>query len=320
VIDNYWDIWFATELLLSFEKRRKWKYHFRIFTDNKQIVSDFFEKNNEYLPSFEIAPLDESSIQWLSSIVFLLFHFPIPKITDRERHLILRIDYLSFDPIWVENNGKEHILSTPDVPIIEIIPSLFWSWTIDPFLPAIPSRDSFLKRFSLPQELQLKKWISLFTYHETFQKIDFSHISSDWIIFVLGWDQKIEHPQVVYLPFLSIADFHTLIALSDFNFVRWEESALAAMKFWKPFLWDMYKWHGWFSYEISTQFLDFFEFSELYRKIHLDYNCGKDLIRIQDIIHVLEVEQCFQRRNELHEDISLVETLEKYIDRFYFSL
>lgn len=60
----------------------------------------------------------------LSELAFSLFHAPIPD--DRffaKRSLVLRIDYLSFDPTWVTYNLREHIESTGDRQIIEIIPS-----------------------------------------------------------------------------------------------------------------------------------------------------------------------------------------------------
>ncbi len=322
VIDNFGDVGFATELLLSFEKWAPWKYHFRLFTDNVETVSRFLENNSEYLPSYEVFSLSDAYTREQSLVIFLLFHFPIPKIRDDRSHIILRVDYLSFDSFWVKNNGKEHILSTPRIPIIEIIPSFLntGAWLLNPFLPKVPSREAFLDTVHLPQELKHKRWIMLFAYHETFQKIDLSHISHDDIVFVLGRESIGEHPQIYTLPFQSIASFHTLLSLSDINLVRWEESALAAMILGKPFLWDMYKWYGWFSHEFSDQFLDFFDFSESYKRIHLDYNCWKNLLSIDDIVHVLQKEQCFQVQTKRHDYVSLVETLEKYIDRFYFSL
>jgi hypothetical protein len=59
-----------------------------------------------------------------SAIALSILHSPIPDIDLFEPHtLILRIDYVSLDPLWVAYNETEHISSTADRQIIEIIPS-----------------------------------------------------------------------------------------------------------------------------------------------------------------------------------------------------
>lgn len=59
-----------------------------------------------------------------SAIGVSILHTPIPDMDCfAPRALILRIDYLSLDPSWVSQNGTEHIASTRDRQIIELIPS-----------------------------------------------------------------------------------------------------------------------------------------------------------------------------------------------------
>lgn len=59
-----------------------------------------------------------------SAIWISLLHSSIPDLSlFTEKALILRIDYLSMDPIWIENNEKEHIISTKNRQVIELIPS-----------------------------------------------------------------------------------------------------------------------------------------------------------------------------------------------------
>ena len=49
---------------------------------------------------------------------------PIPDLDLFAPHaLILRLDYISLDPLWLIYNETEHIASTADRQIIEIIPS-----------------------------------------------------------------------------------------------------------------------------------------------------------------------------------------------------
>jgi hypothetical protein len=323
VVDNYWDIGFATELMISLDSVNVGKYCFRIFTDNPVLVTGFLEKNRTNLPEYIVFHTVEISDRWLSIVIFLLFHHPIPKISDTVRHLILRIDYLSFDPVWIEYNGHEHILSTPDVPIIEIIPSFLsaWSGILIPTWNEVISRQSILWELQLPIELANKKWISLFVYPETLERIDFEVIPEGYIVFILwGRPNKNKSDSIFSLPFLSIEIYHKLMMLSDMNLVRWEVSTVTAMMISKPYLWDMYKWRGWFPLEMSQQFLDFFSFSSDYAQLHREFNTQKMKIPLERMIQVLEWEYCFRDTRIRDRVQSLSKTIEKYIDRFYFSL
>ena len=59
-----------------------------------------------------------------SAIGISILHASIPDLElFAPRALILRIDYLSLDPLWLTHNEREYILSTPDRQIIELIPS-----------------------------------------------------------------------------------------------------------------------------------------------------------------------------------------------------
>lgn len=324
VVDNYWDIGFATELMISLDSVNVWKYFFRIFTDNPVLVTGFLEKNKDNLGEYHVFHTDEISVRWFSAVIFLLFHHPLPKISDTVRHIILRIDYLSFDPVWTEYNGHEHILSTPDVPIIEIIPSFLsaWSGILIPVWNEAISKQSLLWELHLPIKLENKKWISLFVYPETLDRIDFGVIPEGYGVFILWWGRLIQNDSdsIFFLPFLSIEMYHRLMMLSDMNLVRWEVSAVTAMMISKPYLWDMYKWRGWFPLEMSQQFLDFFSFSSEYAQFHREFNTAKSQIPIKRIIQVLEWEYCFRDTWIRDRVQSLSKTIEKYIDRFYFSL
>jgi hypothetical protein len=60
-----------------------------------------------------------------SAIVVSILHAPIPDLDIfAHRALILRVDYISLDLSWVSQNGTEHITSTPDRQIVELIPSV----------------------------------------------------------------------------------------------------------------------------------------------------------------------------------------------------
>jgi hypothetical protein len=90
-----------------------------------------------------------------SAIGVSILHAPIPDLDYFVPcALILRIDYISLDPNWISQNGTEHITSTRDRQIIELIPSpldggagliapMSLSSQRDSYVPVIPglSRD-----------------------------------------------------------------------------------------------------------------------------------------------------------------------------------
>ncbi len=322
VVDNYWDVGFATELLISLEREFPWVYYFRIFTDNREKTEQFFLRNKTSLPSYEIHSIWTHDVKSFSLVIFLLFHFPIPDIEEDWSRLILRIDYLSFDPIWIENQWREHILSTARVPIYEMIPSLlpWWAGYISPCILDGFSRSDFIEKYSLPQDIEHKKWMTIFVYPETLARFDFSKHWEDTLYFILGEAYDFDAQNIISLPFLTLERYHTLLSLSDMNIVRWEVSAIAGMVIGKPFLWDMYKGKWWFPQEMSIQFLDYYDFSSEYREKHNQLNSINNQIDIHTIEHVLQHEKAFYWRNYKNNPTPLVNTLKKYIDRFYFSL
>lgn len=113
-----------TELLLTFEREYPQQYRFRIHTDAVDVCQKFLDRNQEYLPDYEIF-LFQKERSTYELVIFLLFHFPVPETILAERHMVLRIDYLSFDPTWIVNNENEHIFSNITCEIREIIPAVF---------------------------------------------------------------------------------------------------------------------------------------------------------------------------------------------------
>lgn len=125
VIDNSGDMGFACELIAGIERAYPRMYEFAIWTDSVDLVRRFTDQNKDILGKYCVEHLGDFGTMRLSQLAFSLFHAPIPDARFfSPRSLVLRIDYLSFDPTWVTHNLREHIDSTVDRQIIEVIPSL----------------------------------------------------------------------------------------------------------------------------------------------------------------------------------------------------
>lgn len=318
VIDNMGDMGFLTELLISL--KQEWLFaKFCIYTDAPHKVDAFLHLNQRLLPEYQVNSID---IYWetSSSVVFLLFHFPLPDSLTRTSHtkVIFRIDYLSFDSQWVKHHLSEHISSNEITKIYEYIPSpIAASGGLIPFLwNHTTSKSELLLKYSIPETYATKKWMTLFSYSTLYQRIDLDSCPDDICLLVLGRSQELEISwNILSLPFLPIDDFHTILSLSDFNIIRGEVSSVTAFQVWKPFLWDMYQDRGGFPEEMSQQFLDFFQMNDAYRKGHNIINTWSTGLKIPDLIQ-LTTNHSFSPI--VSENLAL--ELKKCIDRFYFSL
>ncbi len=320
VVDNYGDMGFACELVISFEQAYPSEHHFRIFTDNVEKVGEFFLRNKHLLGKYEITSYNEFIPEGSSDILFALFHFPIPTFHDNTRRLILRFDYISFDPVWLAHNENEHIYSTEHTKVIEVIPSpIRWGcWLIHHHSPE-STRETWLKQNNLSQDLASKKWVTMFMYDSTIEHIDFSGFPGDVCIFVFSEKYPIQK-NIIVLQFLSLDAYYSLLKISDCNIVRGEVSFVQSLLSGKPFLWDMYKGKGWFPNEQSEQFLTYGNFSDIYKESHFIVNQqveGK--IIYQDINSLMKDPGIFSVYQE-HKIKDLTRETKKHIDRFYFSL
>ncbi len=122
--------------------------------------------------------------------------------------LILRVDYLSLDPIWISHNGREHIKSTRDRQIIELIPS------------TLPGGAGLIPNF--PREMTYiinTPHISIFVYPDTLSRIDFDSFPEDMTIYIFGRFES-HHPNVIVCEFLSLEEFYAILGSSEFVIIR----------------------------------------------------------------------------------------------------
>lgn len=170
------------------------------------------------------------------------------------RALILRIDYISLDPLWIQKNETEHISSTENRQIIELIPS-----PLSGSAGLIPS-----KSFDQKNSKNTSKHITVFCYTETPNHIDWDTFPEDVIVYVFG---KVESKKsnIIHLDFLLSSEFYSLLDSSEFVIIRGEVSFAHMIQTSVPFFWDMYRGIGGFPEEQSEQFLSFLSVDEEYR-------------------------------------------------------
>jgi hypothetical protein len=126
LIDNFGDVGFCTEVLIGLESLEPEKYHYRIWTDQKEKVDIFLQYNLSEFPEYSLYSLSDFGLSGRSELCLIFFHAEIPgRQYFQNGSLILRIDYLSLDPEWTLFHESEHILSTLERKILEIIPSPF---------------------------------------------------------------------------------------------------------------------------------------------------------------------------------------------------
>lgn len=321
VIDNYWDMGFALELLYGLGDA----YTYTLWTDNIDAVDGFFARNSHFLGEYRVRDIADFGHYEKISFCIALFHTPIPS---REffisSSLILRVDYLSLDPSWIHYHEKEHIDSTPEQRIIEIIPSpLSDTGGVFPVPAWVHSRASIAEKYWLDP---IKKWIPIFVYEKTLLEIiDFSDIPENSEILFLGTSEKVQkslpkNPAFHFLPFLDIEMFHHILGYADWSIVRGEISAMNMIALEKPFFWDMYKMIGGFPNEQSLQFLENISLGKGYNDVHLclNWRLSWRISLIECDTLARESSAIFQKSFPKKADI--ISEVKKYIDSFYFSL
>ncbi len=122
VVDNYGDMGFACEFISALRSEYGEQYECVIWTDDVVAMSGFVSLSG--IGELDIGDISDFLLMRKSAIGVSILHAPIPDLDIfAPCALILRIDYLSLDPNWISQNGTEHITSTRDRQIIELIPS-----------------------------------------------------------------------------------------------------------------------------------------------------------------------------------------------------
>ncbi len=295
-------MWFACELIQSMRDQFSDFYEYVIWTNAVYEMSTFIANSgiNEIL----VLDISEFWSDRKSNIAMSLLHAPIPSMYHfDEKALILRIDYISLDPVWLSHDQTEHMLSTQDRSIIELIPSPLSLWS--GLLP--PLGWNTTKKYP--------PHITIFAYKNTLDLINWDSFPEDLIVYICG-SYKSNRSNIVSLDLLSFDEFYGLLDNSEFVIIRWEVTFAHIFQKGIPFFWDMYRQIGWFPQEQSDQFLSMMQSTQLYRDTHQILNWQKEWkIRYSDLVWALS-----------HIDFSknqpsnLIQTIKKHIDRFNNSI
>ncbi len=314
IIDNYGDMWWVLEFLMM----SRLPVSFRIVTDDMDAMRKFLERSECTLPQYELLTKNEYKYHESSPLIILGLHAKV----DLERFIpgtsIIRVSYLSYDPWYRGSHEREHLLSTPERPIIELTYSPLsgtgWVWHYE---KSAITRVQWLEKMWLPMTLEGKTWIPIFAYGETLEKFFQTQANDDVIIFFIGnCPTNYQLPITnYYFSWLPRDDFWDLIDLSDVLVLRGEISSLRGLMSDRPYIWDMYKDLGGWNQEDSHSFLDYISASEVYREIHDRINSGQEW-NIADILSIRDDWQSVSRK----EIPNFRKTLEKTIDKLGFSL
>ncbi len=314
IIDHYGDMWWVLEFLLMNRLSLFW----RIVTDDPSKMEAFITQSGSELPPYEIQEKKDYDPHTASPLIILWLHAHIDFSHIPAWRGVIRVNYLTYDPWYEKIHGIEHIASTGESPIREIVcsplPTLGGVWKYE---TTESSRASWLIKMHLPNNLKEKIWIPLFCYKETLEHLDRKDIPKNSIIFLIGntlaWESA--HEQIITLPWMKRDDLWDLIDLADISVLRGEISSAYGLTSGKPYLWDMYKELGGWNHDESEWFLSFISADISYRWLHDTMN-GWEKWNIHDILDIYQNHPF----STPHEIPDFRETLQKTIDSFGFSL
>ena len=88
-----------------------------MYCNNPESLLQIFAINNLHQ---NITVLQRSQQENISQVAIAFLHADFPK---NQYACVLNVDYLSLDSTWIQSHETEHILSTKQNAIIEVIPS-----------------------------------------------------------------------------------------------------------------------------------------------------------------------------------------------------
>lgn len=255
IIDNFGDMGFLMEFLGYFANKFPDSYEFFIVTNAPQKLSDFLARNEI---SLIYSVVSSSDFHPRSPFAISFFHTNFLKKSYRET---LRVDYLSFDDEWLVSHLGEHFDSTPEHRVMEYIVS---PKTLGGgLLPPMERMDKMIlaKKFGIDAS---KKWLSIFVYQDTFERMHFGNIDQNFEILLFGGGSfgvdYIRNMRV--FPFIKASELYSFFEYSEAIITRGEVSFSQVLQMWRPFLWDMYHEIGGFPTEQSEDFLDFVDYTD----------------------------------------------------------
>ena len=305
IIDNYGDIGVVYRLGKELHNKN---YKVRIFVNKLNEVAKIirgFDSNlsQQIYKGIEFLNFDNFEITNTAEVIVEAFAVDIPesyleKLSTNTK-LILNLEYLSAEN-WIENYHLKNSFSPK--PYIE---KFFYMPGFTSESGGIILDDSYLKLIELIKENReiyfnnfFKKfdlkyssstfYINVFTYNWDFKNFirTLEKSNHKFVFFILDYKLDINFDysnniKILQMPYMDQSQFDILINLSDFNFVRGEESFIRALLTGKPYLWNIYEQDEMLHIEKLNAFLEKFKeyFEEdynLYYELSLNLNLNKD--------------------------------------------
>lgn len=322
IIDNFGDIGVVYRLSKELSKR---EYKVRIFTNKlfevKKIIDGIDENLNfQLINGIEFYSIEEFYINFTAEVVIEAFAVDIPQkyidILDENTKLIINLEYLSAEE-WTEDCHLKNSFSPKSfIEKVFFMPGFTKNsggLILDEnYLKLVDdvkkNREKYFNVFFKSYGLKYSPnqyYVNVFTYDWNFKEFIKSLNDSEnkYTFFVL--DDKLNlafeygnNIEIYKIPYIDQNKFDTLLNLTDFNFVRGEESFVRAILSEIPFIWHIYPQEDNIHFDKLMAFLDNFKnysFSNtsLYYDLFVNFNKKTDFT--DNFIKVLKQEnECFR--------------------------
>jgi uncharacterized repeat protein (TIGR03837 family) len=344
IIDNYGDIGVVYRLSKELSKKG---YNVRIFSNKfseiEKIIKNFSAKKNfQKLNNIEFINLDEPlQVSYTANIIIESFGCNIPDEyidkLDEKTKLIINLEYLTAES-WVEDFHLKESFSPKS-----FIKKYFYmpSFTLNSggiildneYLQKVNSIkkdkeyifNSFYKNLGLKYNSEIF-YINIFTYNWNFKNFLNYLIETNkkYCIFILDnrFDGKFilnDKISINYLSYMPQEDFDTWLNISDFNFVRGEESFVRATLSEIPFVWNIYPQENDVHFNKLNAFmseLEKFGISDNYLKLSTHFNKNINFnIEFENFrLNNFEKESFSNFKSHLIKNCNLVEKLHYFIN------
>jgi len=304
VIDNFGDI--GVVYRLSKELHGK-GHSVRIFVNKLQEVSKLIENfdphsNYQWLNGICFINLDNFSINNGSEVIIEAFGTDLPESyiesLDKSSKLIINLEYLTAEKWALDFHLKKSISPKDFIEKYFYMPGFHENSggivLDEKYLELVEeiksNREEFFNDFYKKLNLSFRPdvfYINIFTYNWNFNTFieNLKNSSKQFIFFIL--DKRFELPKTIpsnieiyELPHMKQEDFDIFINLSDFNFIRGEESIIRAILSEKPFIWNIYPQEDDYHLEKLEAFFQFYsdfdENFEEFRRLNFEFNRDED--------------------------------------------
>lgn len=283
VIDNFWDLGFAINLIFIMLKNDS-KLEIRLFSNDEKLYKNMV-KNNIFIKNIVYFDLKEIYKFEPNNLIFNFFDRKIDFDFLKSKNYEIKLINFSYFLMhkWVETL---HLTNYRDknIEITHFVPSLLkntWWVLINRELNIYSKNDliSFFKdKYNLSIDINIEtKFVSVFVYFDTLNEI-LDSFDDDKITYFIFWypNIKIENKNIIIMPFLELTDYNNFLSICDINFVRGENSLISSILSWKPTLWDIYKEKNNAHIEKIDDFIDFLKwfkrFNSFYSELFIKFN------------------------------------------------